>query len=136
MLVATQTPREQSGWALGILSTGALAGMGMALAGLLPSIAKVVRQSVPEQTLGKTLGYLQSSQYAGQVLGPLPGGALGGLAGMRSVFFLTSGLLLAGAGLNCLAKRKAAASRLEEGADAGRATATVIWFLHTSKERK
>lgn len=84
--------------------------MGMALAGLLPSIAKVVRHSVPEQALGKTLGYLQSSQYAGQVLGPLLGGALGGLAGMRSVFFLTSGLLLAGAGLNFLAKHKAAAS--------------------------
>jgi DHA1 family multidrug resistance protein-like MFS transporter len=100
--------------------------MGMALAGLLPSIAKVIRQSVPEQALGKTLGYLQSSQYAGQVLGPLLGGALGGLVGMRSVFFLTSGLLLAGAGLNCLAKRQPAASGPEDGADARRAAATVF----------
>ncbi len=83
--------------------------MGMALAGLLPSIAKVIRQSAPEKALGKVLGYSQSSQYAGQVLGPLLGGALGGAAGMRSVFFLTSALLLAGAGLNYLLLDKAAA---------------------------
>lgn len=81
--------------------------MGMALAGLLPSVAKVIRQSVPEQALGRMLGFAQSSQYAGQVLGPLLGGALGGLVGMRSVFFLTSGLLLAGAMLNWRALRKA-----------------------------
>ncbi len=82
--------------------------MGMALAGLLPSIAKVIRQGVPEKALGKVLGYSQSSQYAGQVLGPLLGGALGGTVGMRSVFFLTCVLLLAGAGLNYLALRKVA----------------------------
>jgi MFS family permease len=74
--------------------------MGTALAGLLPSIAKVIRQTVPERALGKVLGYSQSSQYAGQVLGPLAGGALGGLVGMRSVFILTSGMLLCGAVLN------------------------------------
>jgi MFS family permease len=80
--------------------------MGMALAGLLPSVAKVIRQSVPEQALGRVLGYSQSSQYAGQVLGPLLGGALGGLVGMRSVFFLTSVLLLVGATLNWWALRR------------------------------
>ncbi|WP_367185321.1 MFS transporter [Rugamonas sp.] len=202
LLVATQTPRERSGWALGILSAGALSGtligpliggvlpgligirmtfflgelrverahvvvdagivmaasafgsilmaarlgrladriggwkviiycllaagvllvpqafvtqwwqlaalrflMGMALAGLLPSVAKVIRQSVPEKALGRMLGYAQSSQYAGQVLGPLLGGALGGLVGMRAVFFLTSVLLLAGAMWNWRALR-------------------------------
>ncbi|MBB5609852.1 MULTISPECIES: MFS transporter [unclassified Janthinobacterium] len=84
--------------------------MGMALAGLLPSIAKVIRLSVPEKALGKVLGYAQSSQYAGQVLGPLLGGALGGTSGMRSVFFLTSALLLAGAGLNYLLMNKARAA--------------------------
>ena len=87
--------------------------MGMALAGLLPSIAKVIRQSVPEKALGKVLGYSQSSQYAGQVLGPLLGGALGGTAGMRSVFFLTSALLLAGAGLNYLLLNKTAVHAIE-----------------------
>lgn len=86
--------------------------MGMALAGLLPAIAKVIRQALPEQALGKMLGYLQSSQYAGQVLGPLMGGALGGLVGMRSVFFLTSGLLLAGVAVNYAAMRNAATATI------------------------
>ncbi len=74
--------------------------MGMALAGLLPAVAKVLRQTVPDAALGKVLGYSQSAQYAGQVLGPLAGGAIGGLIGMRSVFLVTSALLLTGAGLN------------------------------------
>ncbi|ASU37113.1 MFS transporter [Herbaspirillum sp. meg3] len=81
--------------------------LGAALAGLLPSIAKQIRQSVPESALGKVLGYSQSSQYAGQVLGPLAGGAMGGMVGMRSVFFLTSGMLLWGAAANLWASRKA-----------------------------
>jgi len=80
--------------------------LGAALAGLLPSIAKQIRQSVPERALGNVLGYLQSSQYAGQVLGPLMGGAVGGFVGMRAVFFLTSGLLLLGAAANLWACRK------------------------------
>jgi len=83
--------------------------LGAALAGLLPSIAKQIRQSVPESALGKVLGYSQSSQYAGQVLGPLAGGAMGGMIGMRSVFFLTSGMLLWGAAANLWASRKATA---------------------------
>ena len=54
-LVATQTPKERSGWALGTLSTGAVAGM---------------------------------------LLGPLLGGAVADLFGLRSVFFVIGGLLL------------------------------------------
>lgn len=68
--------------------------MGMTLAGLLPSIAKLVRQAVREQESGKMLGYLQSAQYAGQVTGPLIGGAVGVHFGMRYVFFVTGALLL------------------------------------------
>jgi MFS family permease len=74
--------------------------MGMTLAGLLPSIAKLVRQAVHEQESGKMLGYLQSAQYAGQVTGPLIGGAVGVHFGMRYVFFVTGALLLACAVLN------------------------------------
>ncbi len=54
-LVATQTPKNQSGWALGTLSTGAVAGM---------------------------------------LLGPLLGGAVAELLGIRSVFFMIGALLL------------------------------------------
>ncbi len=54
-LVATQTPKDRSGWALGTLSTGAVAGM---------------------------------------LLGPLLGGAVAHLFGLRSVFFVIGALLL------------------------------------------
>ena len=66
-------------WQLGILRFL----LGMSLAGLLPSVAKVIRHSVPERQLGKVLGYSQSSQYAGEVIGPLMGGAIGAHFGMR-----------------------------------------------------
>jgi MFS family permease len=43
-------------------------------AGLLPAIAKLIRHSVEEHNTGKVLGYLQSAQFSGQVIGPLIGG--------------------------------------------------------------
>jgi DHA1 family multidrug resistance protein-like MFS transporter len=78
--------------------------MGMTLAGLLPAITKLVRHAVDERKSGKTLGYLQSSQYAGQVIGPLIGGLIGVHVGMRAVFFVTGALLLACAAMNRWAK--------------------------------
>ncbi|TAM06746.1 MAG: MFS transporter [Pusillimonas sp.] len=67
--------------------------MGMSMAGLLPAVAKRVRAMVHEHRAGKTLGYLQSSQFAGQVIGPLMGGQIGAWAGLRDVFFVTAALL-------------------------------------------
>ncbi|MGV8921549.1 MAG: MFS transporter [Pseudomonas sp.] len=69
--------------------------MGLALGGLLPCIASIVRHSVPENVAGRMLGYSTSSQYIGQVLGPLTGGYLGGHFGMRVVFIGTFGLMAA-----------------------------------------
>lgn len=71
--------------------------MGVALAGLLPCIASVIRHSVPAAVTGGVLGYSTSSQYAGQVVGPLLGGFVGGQIGMRAVFLATSVLMVAGA---------------------------------------
>jgi MFS family permease len=73
--------------------------MGMTLAGLLPSIAKLARQSVDESKTGQMLGYLQSAQFCGQVVGPVIGGAIGVSLGLHSVFFVTGTLLVACAGL-------------------------------------
>jgi DHA1 family multidrug resistance protein-like MFS transporter len=84
--------------------------MGMTLAGLLPSIAKLVRHAVHERQSGKMLGYLQSSQYAGQVIGPLIGGAIGVHLGMRYVFFVTGALLISCAVVDRWAKEKQAAA--------------------------
>ncbi|MFM0033370.1 MFS transporter [Paraburkholderia strydomiana] len=74
--------------------------MGMTIAGLLPSIAKLVRQSVDESQSGTTLGYLQSAQFSGQVVGPLIGGQIGAHIGLQPVFFVTALLLAICAGLN------------------------------------
>ncbi|PXW25412.1 multidrug efflux MFS transporter [Paraburkholderia caballeronis] len=71
--------------------------MGVALGGLLPCIAAVIRHNTPDQIAGSVLGYSVSAQFAGQVLGPLAGGFVGGHLGMRAVFLGTSVLMLAGA---------------------------------------
>ena len=82
--------------------------MGMTLAGLLPSITKLVRQTVDERSSGKMLGYLQSAQYAGQVVGPLIGGAIGVHFGLRDVFLATAALLIVCAALDTFVYRKRA----------------------------
>jgi len=74
--------------------------MGMSMAGLLPAVAKRVRALVVEHRTGSTLGYLQSSQFAGQVIGPLIGGQIGAWVGLRDVFFVTAALLVLCAALN------------------------------------
>jgi DHA1 family multidrug resistance protein-like MFS transporter len=74
--------------------------MGMTIAGLLPAIAKLVRHSVDESRSGTTLGYLQSAQFTGQVIGPLVGGQIGARVGLHDVFFVTGSLLILCAGFN------------------------------------
>jgi MFS family permease len=74
--------------------------MGMTIAGLLPSIAKLVRHSTDERHSGKMLGYLQSAQFTGQVVGPLIGGQIGAHLGLREVFYATGSLLVLCAALN------------------------------------
>jgi len=71
--------------------------MGLALGGLLPCIAAVIRHNVPEHFVGTALGYSLSSQFAGQFAGPLLGGFIGGHVGLHAVFFATSALLLVSA---------------------------------------
>ncbi|QGZ65485.1 MFS transporter [Paraburkholderia acidisoli] len=82
--------------------------MGMTLAGLLPSIGKLARQSVDERSTGRMLGWLQSAQFSGQVVGPLIGGAIGVHLGLHAVFFVTGALLIACAVLAQWAHRRAA----------------------------
>jgi MFS family permease len=71
--------------------------MGVSLGGLLPCVATVIRHNVPERSAGSVLGLSTSSQYVGQVAGPLAGGFVGGHFGMRAVFLGTSVLMAAGA---------------------------------------
>ncbi len=81
--------------------------MGLALGGLLPCVTSVIRNAVPEGSVGRTLGFATSSQYAGQVLGPLIGGFVGGHVGMRAVFLGTSVLMAGGAAMAWFSRRKA-----------------------------
>jgi len=69
--------------------------MGLALGGLMPGIAAIIRHSVPDKVAGHMLGYSTSCQYIGQVLGPLTGGFVGGHFGMPAVFIITC-VLMAG----------------------------------------
>lgn len=85
--------------------------MGIALAGLLPAITATIRHNVPQNAAGTILGYSTSAQYAGQVLGPLAGGFVGGQIGMRAVFLATTVIMAAGAALNWVVSRRIAASR-------------------------
>ncbi|MEK1854379.1 MAG: MFS transporter [Phyllobacterium sp.] len=71
--------------------------MGLSLGGLLPCITAVIRHNVPDGIAGNILGYATSSQYIGQVVGPLAGGFVGGHFGMRAVFLATCLLLACGA---------------------------------------
>lgn len=74
--------------------------MGIALGGLLPCIAAVIRSRIPEERVGGIMGYSVSAQFIGQFTGPLLGGFTGAHFGMRFVFLVTSLLMLAGAALN------------------------------------
>ena len=56
------------------------------------------------------LGYSVSAQYAGQVIGPLAGGFVGGHIGMRAVFLGTSVLMALGAAGNFVMERRARVS--------------------------
>jgi MFS family permease len=81
--------------------------MGLALGGLLPCIASVIRHNVPETIAGGILGYSVSAQYVGQVVGPLAGGYVGGHIGMRAVFLGTCVLMAVGAIGNFVVERGA-----------------------------
>jgi MFS family permease len=70
--------------------------MGMALAGLMPAITSVVRHAVPDRVAGQVLSWGITTQYVGQVSGPLLGGLVGAHLGMRPVFLLTSLVMLGG----------------------------------------
>jgi MFS family permease len=79
--------------------------MGMSLAGLLPSVNSLIRQNVPDHVAGTMLGYGVSAQFAGQVIGPVASGFIGGHFGIRVVFFATAALMLAAAAGNAAARR-------------------------------
>jgi MFS transporter, DHA1 family, multidrug resistance protein len=78
--------------------------MGLALGGLMPCVTSVIRHGVPDVVVGRVLGYATSSNYVGQVAGPLLGGFVGGHIGMRAVFLGTALLMALGAAYAWIAR--------------------------------
>jgi MFS family permease len=68
--------------------------LGIATAGLLPSINTLIKQSSPNEIAGRIFGYNQSAQFLGSFGGSLMGGSIAAMLGIRYVFYLTSVLLL------------------------------------------
>jgi MFS transporter, DHA1 family, multidrug resistance protein len=68
--------------------------LGAATAALLPSINTLVKRSTPDKITGRIFGYNQSAQFLGMFSGSLLGGQTAAHFGVRSVFLVTSVLLL------------------------------------------
>lgn len=80
----------ENSWQLGVLRFL----LGLATAGLLPSINSLVKKSTCDSISGQAFGYNQSAQFLGMFLGSILGGQIAGSFGIQSVFLFTGGLLL------------------------------------------
>ncbi|HEY9724224.1 MAG TPA: multidrug efflux MFS transporter [Oscillatoriaceae cyanobacterium] len=68
--------------------------MGVAGAGLVPSVNTLIKHMVPNEIAGRVYGYSQSAQFLGGLVGPVMGGQMAAFLGIRAVFFSTCLLLL------------------------------------------
>ena len=80
----------ENSWELGVLRFL----LGLATAGLLPSVNSLINKSTPDVITGRAYGYNQSAQFLGVFLGSVLGGQMAGTFGIRYVFFVTGALLL------------------------------------------
>lgn len=71
--------------------------LGIATAGLLPSINSLLRKATPEAFTGRIYGYNQSAQFVGAFAGSVMGGQIAAFFDIRYVFFVTGALLLVNA---------------------------------------
>lgn len=77
-------------WELGILRFI----LGIATAGLLPSINSLIRRYTPPDSLGRIYGINQSAQFVGMFSGSLFGGTFSSLWGIPAILILSGILLL------------------------------------------
>lgn len=68
--------------------------LGLATAGLAPSINALVKQITPDSLTGRVFGFNMSAQYLGIFGGSIIGGQIAASFGIKYVFFITSTLLL------------------------------------------
>ncbi len=70
-------------------------GVGLFIGGILPTANALVGRMVPRSERGTVYGLTASATFLGNSLGPLTGGAIAASFGLRWVFLVTAGLLLA-----------------------------------------
>ncbi|MDS0525985.1 multidrug efflux MFS transporter [Clostridium sp. SHJSY1] len=68
--------------------------LGLATAGLIPSVNTLVKKITPDSITGRIFGFSVSAQYLGVFGGSILGGQVSALLGIRYVFFITSILLI------------------------------------------
>lgn len=73
--------------------------LGLATAGLNPSVNTLIKRLTPDELAGRVFGFSMSAAYLGAFAGASMGGEIASIFGMRYVFFTTSALMLANAAL-------------------------------------
>jgi DHA1 family multidrug resistance protein-like MFS transporter len=68
--------------------------LGLATAGLAPSVNSLVKRITPDALTGRVFGFNMTAQYLGVFGGSILGGQIAAHFGIRYVFFITSTLLL------------------------------------------
>lgn len=83
--------------------------------GFVPASMAIVASSVPADRLGSSLGFMQTALLIGSIMGPLAGGVLSHLFGMRLSFVISAFAILAGTIMvRALVKEPANVQRVSE----------------------
>jgi MFS family permease len=80
-------------WQLGMLRFL----LGIAIAGLFPSVNSLIKNHTPDFLIGRAYGYNQSAQFLGMFLGSMLGGQMAAFLGIQYVFYITGALLIVNA---------------------------------------
>ncbi|MFC4076915.1 MFS transporter [Salinithrix halophila] len=71
--------------------------LGLCVGGLLPSLHTLIRKNAPTGKESTAYGYSTSATFLGNMLGPITGGFLSGIIGIRGLFLVTAIMLFIGA---------------------------------------
>ncbi len=86
-----------------------------AISGFVAAAVALVVTTAPREKMGYALGSLQTAIPSGTIIGPLVGGVLSDLIGMRYIFFITAGFNLLGGIVVWLLVREAEKPKPEGG---------------------
>ncbi|MGG4554604.1 MFS transporter [Paenibacillus sp. FSL W8-0186] len=71
--------------------------LGLFIGGMLPSLNTLIKKLAPQHMQSRAQGLNASSQFIGNLTGPIMGSVISASFGFRSIFFITMGLLFANA---------------------------------------